>query len=242
MKLFKLKGIVIKEIQYKENDKIITLLTDKFGKISCFAKGAKKTNSPLMASCQLFVYSEFVLYKGTSFYHINSSEIINTFYNLRDSLDKIDYVYEITNILNTFIYENQESKDILQLYLNAIHLIANKDISNVFLLAVFKLKLLKLAGFLPSFSVCGKCKKKLLEKTTTKQKNYTYSNVSNHILCLKCTKDRIGIINISEAVFLAINYVENVDIKKVFMFKLSEQALKEFNSFVNMIYKNLITF
>ena len=79
MKLFKVKGIVIKEIQYKDNDKIITLLTDEFGKISCLAKGAKKNNSPLLAACQLFVYSEFVLYKGTSFYHINSAETIDFF-------------------------------------------------------------------------------------------------------------------------------------------------------------------
>ena len=66
MKLFKVKGIVIKEIQYKDNDKIITLLTDEFGKISCLAKGAKKNNSPLLAACQLFVYSEFV--KGVDLY------------------------------------------------------------------------------------------------------------------------------------------------------------------------------
>ena len=38
MKLFKVKGIVIKEIQYKDNDKIITLLTDEFGKISCLMR------------------------------------------------------------------------------------------------------------------------------------------------------------------------------------------------------------
>ena len=46
MKLIKVKGIVIKEVPYKDNDKIITILTDTLGKISCLAKGAKKTNSP----------------------------------------------------------------------------------------------------------------------------------------------------------------------------------------------------
>ena len=88
MKLLKVKGVVIKEIAYKDNDKIITLLTDELGKISCMAKGAKKTNSALLASCQLFVYSEFILYKGSTFYHINSAESIDTFYALRIDLDK----------------------------------------------------------------------------------------------------------------------------------------------------------
>lgn len=242
MKLFKVKGIVIKEIQYKDNDKIITLLTDEFGKISCLAKGAKKTNSPLLASCQLFVYSEFILYKGTSFYHINSAEVINTFYSIRNTLDNIDSACEITNILNLFIYENEESKEALSLYLNTLYVIANKDLSYPFLSSVFKLKMLKISGFLPSFSVCGNCKKKLLGENTEKQDNYTYSNTLNHILCNECGKDKPNVIILSEAVFLAVNYVENVDIKKVYMFELNENVLKQFNTLVDNLYINLVSF
>ena len=89
MKLIKIKGIVIKETSYKDNDKIITLLTDTYGKISCMAKGAKKTNSPILANCQYLVYSEFVLYKGTNFYHVNSASIINMFYKLRTDFENL---------------------------------------------------------------------------------------------------------------------------------------------------------
>lgn len=42
MKLIKVKGIVIREVAYKDNDKIITILTDTIGKVSAIAKGAKK--------------------------------------------------------------------------------------------------------------------------------------------------------------------------------------------------------
>lgn len=242
MKLFKVKGIVIKEIQYKENDKILTLLTDEFGKISCFAKGAKKTASPFLASCQLFVYSEFVLYKGTSFYHVNSTEVINTFYSLRSTLDKIDRACEITNVLNTFICENEESKEALSLYLNTLYVIANKDISYSFLSSVFKLKMLKISGFLPSFSVCGNCKKKLLGENIEKQVSYTYSNTLNHILCNECSKDKPNVITLSEAVFLAVNYVENSDMKKVYMFELNENILRQFQALVDNLYINLVSF
>ena len=89
MKLCKTKGIVIKETSYSDNDKILTVLTEKFGKISCMAKGARKTNSSLLAPSQFLVYSEFVLYKGSNFYHINSAEVINTFYSLKTDYDKL---------------------------------------------------------------------------------------------------------------------------------------------------------
>ena len=58
MKLTKIKGIVIKETSYKDNDKIITILSDTLGTVSVLAKGAKKTNRPSLASSQFLVYSE----------------------------------------------------------------------------------------------------------------------------------------------------------------------------------------
>ena len=74
--LIKVKGIVIKETTYKENDKIITLLTDDLGKIACIARGAKKTNSPILANAQYLVYSEFVLYKSRNFYYVNDEKVL----------------------------------------------------------------------------------------------------------------------------------------------------------------------
>ena len=100
MRLFKVKGIVIKEVQYKENDKIVTIMTDKLGKISCMAKGAKKNNSSLLSSSQFLVYSEFLLYKGTNFYHINSAEMLESFYNLRIDYDKLEKAFEVAKLLN----------------------------------------------------------------------------------------------------------------------------------------------
>ena len=235
MKLFKVKGIVIKEIQYKDNDKIITLLTDEFGKISCLAKGAKKNNSPLLAACQLFVYSEFVLYKGTSFYHINSAETIDTFYNLRSSLDKIDMACEVTTILNRFIYEEQESTEILSLYLNTLFVIAKKNLDYSFVISVFKLKLLKVSGFLPSFAICGNCKKKLIGEEI-KQNKYVYSKSLNHVICDECKSKEDTIMILNEAVFYAVNFVATESMKRIFMFELKDEAQKEFKTFVDNIF------
>ena len=100
MKLVKVKGIVIREVTYKDNDKIITILTDTLGKVSVIAKGAKKTNSPYLASSQYLVYSEFVLYQNTGYYYLNSASVINTFYNVRVDLDKLQIAFELTKMIN----------------------------------------------------------------------------------------------------------------------------------------------
>lgn len=250
MKLLKVKGVVIKEIPYKENDKIITLMTDSLGKISCMARGAKKTNSALLASCQLLVYSEFVLYKGTSFYHINSAEIIDTFYNLRIDLDKLERAYEITKSLNNLVYENQETEGVLSLYLNTLFVIANKEMSFNYVQSVFRLKLLALLGYSPSIVKCVNCNTHMVEKE--QDNNYYYSYNMNNVLCGGCynklMKENMDAIKngwyvrLSKAAFYAMYYILASDIKKIFSFKIDDKTEQELTKLVDRLYIEQISF
>lgn len=250
MKLLKVKGVVIKEIPYKENDKIITLMTDSLGKISCMARGAKKTNSALLASCQLLVYSEFVLYKGTSFYHINSAEIIDTFYNLRIDLDKLERAYEITKSLNNLVYENQETEGVLSLYLNTLFVIANKEMSFNYVQSVFRLKLLALLGYSPSIVKCVNCNTHMIEKE--QDNNYYYSYNMNNVLCSECynklMKENMETIKngwyvrLSKAAFYAMYYILASDIKKIFSFKIDDKTEQELTKLVDRLYIEQISF
>lgn len=250
MKLLKVKGVVIKEIPYKDNDKIITLMTDKLGKISCMAKGAKKTNSALLASCQLLVYSEFVLYKGTSFYHINSAETIDTFYSLRTDYDKLEKAYEITKVLNSLVVENEETESILSLYLNSLFVISKDMFKFEYIMSVFKLKMLVLLGYSPSIITCSNCGKRMLEDKSNL--GYYYSFNTNSVLCGECfnklkieneNKIKNGwYISISMAAFYAITYIIISDTKKVFSFKIDQKALQEVIKIADRLYIEQINF
>ena len=72
----KVKGIILSENSMGDYDKMLTILTPNFGKISCAAKGARRPKSALLAGTQLFCFGEYLMYKGTSTYHINSCETI----------------------------------------------------------------------------------------------------------------------------------------------------------------------
>lgn len=241
MKLLKVKGIVIKETQYNDNDKILTVFTDELGKISCMAKGAKKTNSSLLAPCQFLVYSEFVLYKGTSFYHINSAEIIDTFYNLRIDYDKLNIAYDITKVLMQSICEGEESKEVLSLFLNTMFVIENKDIPAKQIETIFKLKLLSLLGYMPNIVTCNKCGNSLVKGL---YKNYYYSFAENNAICENCfgeelsqmSKNKTTYVKMSQAVYFACVYVVSSPVKKIFSFSLDDACLNEFIQYVDMLY------
>ena len=56
------KALVLRAVDYKESDKILTLFTQDMGKLTVSARGCRKKGSPLAAACQLLVWSEMVLY------------------------------------------------------------------------------------------------------------------------------------------------------------------------------------
>lgn len=219
MKLVKVKGIVIREVAYKDNDKIITILTDSLGKVSAIAKGAKKTNSQFLASSQFLVYSEFILYQNTGYYYLNSAAVINTFYNLRIDFDKLQIVFEMTKLLNSVTDENQDCDKILKLFLNTIYALDKLDKDVKLVTNAFKIKLFSILGFAPRQDKCSNCSKKLLEDV---QEYVYYNYIDNVFLCEDCknTVDSRRLIRISKATYNAIFFVIRADIKKIFSFEL----------------------
>lgn len=230
MNLIKAKGIVIKEVQYKDNDKIITILTDTLGKISCIAKGAKKTNSPILANSQYLVYNEFVLYKSKNFYYINSASVVDTFYNLRVDLDKLESVFELTRLIQRVTDENQDTSNILKLFLNTLYILNKLNKDNNLIISTFKIKLFCLLGFMPHIKKCSNCGQAFLDLDTKDSLYYDY--VENVFCCENCIngKDKRRYIKINKVTVIAIEYIMKSDIKKVFNFELKDiSGLKLFS-------------
>ena len=67
MSLLKTSGIVIKQVNYGEADRILTILTKDVGKIQVMARGVRRPRVPSLASTQLFCYSNFIFTKADPF-------------------------------------------------------------------------------------------------------------------------------------------------------------------------------
>ena len=87
MKLFKVKGIVIKEIQYKDNDKILTILTKDQGRLTARARGVKSKSSKLKSGCQLLTYAEFSVFENRGYHTIQEAVPLEMFIELRTDLE-----------------------------------------------------------------------------------------------------------------------------------------------------------
>lgn len=225
----KINGIVIAENNMGDYDKMLTVLTPNYGKISCVAKGARRPQSALLAGTQLFCFGEYMMYKGTSTYHINSCETIEIFYHLRTDLDKLKYAVHMNKIIQEVTEENENCYRILQLYLNTLYVVAEKDENLDFILGIFKLRLLEILGFTPRIKECVNCKEK---------DNLTYFSIKdNGMKCTTCGKIDKSAISITESTKNAIQYVMTAPPKKLYSFHLKDESLEEFK-LITKIYFN----
>ena len=229
MKHLKISGIVIAENNMGDFDKMLTILTPNLGKIGCSARGARRPKSLLLSGTQFLCFGEYMVFKSGDTYTINSVDTIELFYNIRTDLDKLTYASYITKIITDVTTENQNSFNTLKLFLNTLYAISETDKDLDLITAVFKLRLLKILGFMPNIRECTECKDK---------ENITHFSIrDNGFKCKNCSKQDTGAIEISEPTINALKYIFSADPKKIFSFKVSKESQKELE-LVSTIYLN----
>lgn len=229
MGTFKTKGIVIAENNMGDFDKMVTILTPN-GKIGCSARGARRPKSQLMAGTQFLCFGEFMIFKGTNTYTLNSCEPIEVFYNIRTDLDKLEYASNITKMIQEITDENQNTYKILQLYLNTLYVISKTNLNLEFIISIFKLRLICLLGFTPQIQECVQCREK--------EELIYFSLKDNGLKCKNCGKIDTSAIEISNSTMQAIKYIIIAPAKKLYSFKLSEENQKQL-SIIAKLYTNL---
>lgn len=93
-----LTGMVLSTAPIGEYDRRVVILTKEQGKISAFARGARKPNSSLVGAVNPFSFGEFTLYAGRTSYTIQSAHITNYFAELREDMIGAYYGFYFWNL------------------------------------------------------------------------------------------------------------------------------------------------
>lgn len=174
----KINGLVLRETDVGEHDKLITLLTDSTGKITISAKGVKSMKSKHLASTQQFAYSSFVLRKKGDYYYIVDSLLIKPFYRLREDIVKLALAYYLCAVAESATFEDMDDCGILRLTLNSLHALDADIATNEIIKAAFELKITSELGLEPDLSGCAVC-----GKTADRM---VLDVMMGHLLCPEC--------------------------------------------------------
>ena len=193
-------GIVLREVQYKDHSKILTVLTSSEGKLTVSAHGAHRKNSKLGAVTGLLVFSEMTLIRKKDRWTMTEARSVEQFVGLRDDLHLLALGTYIAELTEAVADEDSPSADLLPLCLNALYALSEKLKTPEFVKPVFELRLMGISGFEPVLS----------------SKSGTNSGSPED-----------GVIKLSAGALNAAKYILNCDAKKLFSFTLSDEALRE---------------
>lgn len=157
MAQFTVNGIVTRYADYRESDRILTLLTGELGLVSVKARGCRRPKSPLMQAAELFVYGEFVLFKNGDKYTVDSCEVKESFYPLREDISRFGAGAYMLSIVNECATAEERADRLLSLLLYALSYTAYGACEPVDMAVAFAARCLALTGYTPAITRCAVC-------------------------------------------------------------------------------------
>ena len=114
-------ALVLREVNYKESDKILTLLTEKEGKLTVSARGCRRKDSPIASACQLLAWGEFTLYEYNGRWAVKETASERLFDGVRGDLEKIALASYFVEVTEALAEEGQPDPGLLAVTLNCLH-------------------------------------------------------------------------------------------------------------------------
>lgn len=148
MRNFKVDGIIIKRRNFGEADRILTVFTQKNGKIQIKALGVRRLNSRRSSHVELLNHTSLTLYKAQTLPILTEAQTLDDFSKIKENLTKVGFGYHICELIDGLCAENQENRTVFSLLLNTLKLLSEED-DIVDAIHNFEISLLTNLGFYP---------------------------------------------------------------------------------------------
>lgn len=239
-------GMVLNVMPIGDYDKRVTLLTKERGKITAFARGARRPNSQLLAAANPFSFGEFELFEGRTAYTLSKASISNYFRDLILEFDCTYYGFYFLEFADYFCQEGNDEREMLKLLYQSLRALESPSFDNRLVRMIFEWKAMAVNGVGPNAFSCLSCGKK--------EELVWFSVQRGGVLCEECGRreaHRAGRKDLlqhpAESTLYTIQYIISSKIEKLYTFTVSETVLEELriltkqylDSYLNHVFKSL---
>ena len=220
---FHTEGLIIKEQNIGEQDKLVYALTKSNGVIKAFVRGAKNIKNQKCASTSLLSYSRLTVYKGRESYIIGEARTIRIFSKLRSDVKKMCLAQYFCELILTICPREQKSDAFLSLALNSLYLLNENKRSENLVKPCFEMRLASMAGYMPDLRMCSECGEYLCEVMY-------FLPQSGTVECGNCyKKGGEYAVMLNSSAMTALRHTIYAEDKKLFSFALPDRELEMVN-------------
>jgi DNA repair protein RecO (recombination protein O) len=190
MKKYNSRAVVLKSIKYRDSDKIYTLFTKEYGKVSAIARGVRKISSRRSGNLDTLNLIS-VSFRDESRGHRSIEEVktIDSFKNLKKDLQKSTKAYYMAELIHKSVEEDEQVSNIFNLFVKCLKTLDKNNYPGDLVVSHFEINLMSMLGYKITYDVCGRCGKKVDESW-----NKYFFNIEDGCLeCEKCSKYGVGI-------------------------------------------------
>ena len=214
-----LTGMVLSTMPIGEYDRRVVILTKEQGKISAFARGARRPNSPLVGAVNPLAFGEFTMYEGRTSYTIQSASITNYFAELREDVVGAYYGFYFLEVADYYAKEYTDEREMLKLLYQSMRALINPHIPNRLVRRIFELKALTVNGQAPQVFQCVIC--------GDKERPAVFSPAKGGLVCSECSGDVIDGMILDNSTLYSMQYIESTPVVKLYTFTVAENVLAE---------------
>ncbi len=175
------EAIVLRRADYRENDRVLTLLSPSHGRIDALARGCKRSKSPIVACAEQFAMGEYVLYTGKGHATVTSAEMHETFYPLREDYEKLKFATYLVMLAEAAAQPSLPAQGMFMLLARSLSRLAYTDRDARAVTAAYLLHFFSVNGFAPELTHCVRCGREIADAP-----RHLFSLEDGGALCRAC--------------------------------------------------------
>lgn len=212
-------GMILSATPMGEYDKRIVILTKEKGKLSAFAKGARRPTSQLAGATAPCTFGTFSIYEGRTSNTIHSIEVSNYFSELRMDLEAAYYAFYFLEVADYYTREGNDEREMLKLLYQTMRILTKKTIPLLLVRYIFELKAVTINGEGPQVFQCTVC--------GDKERQAYFSVKKGGLLCAECNDGAVDAVTLHTSTLYAMQYIVSSPIEKLYTFNLSDEVRNE---------------
>ena len=227
-----LTGIILSVSLIGEYDKRCVLLTKERGKVTMFARGARRPKSNAMAVTEAFTYGKFTLYEGREAYSFVSAEVEEYFMSVKEDLQAVAYASYFAEFAEYLTRENMNEKNILLLLYQTLRVLGAKIIEVPLIRCIYEIKVLAYYGLQMQVFQCVSCGKE--------EGQFVFRADKGGLCCPCCTKVLPKESYLNTSTIYTLQYIVSSSIEKLYSFRVTKEVQKELEGICKAYIKEYV--